>query len=179
THTYAQFGNYSPVTVTITDTDANASPVPAASIPRQSTTVASTAHVVDAPIFPGAPLTITTTEGALFPTTFPTIAPGLTEVATFTDGNPLAKASQFNATIYWSGLPTNIPIIATLGTVIADPTVPGQFDVLGNHLFVDAAVYPLTIALGSAGGSTATATGSAVVNDAPLTNIPLSPTQSV
>src|SRR5262249_44549967 len=153
-------------------------PVPSASIPRQSTTVASTAHVVDAPIFPGAPLTITTTEGKVFPTTFPS-NPNLVEVATFTDGNPGAVASQFNATIYWSGSPTNIPIIAPVGTIIADPTIPGQFDVLGNHLFTDAAVYPLTIALGSAGGSTATATGSAVVNDAPLTNIPLSPTQSV
>jgi hypothetical protein len=60
-------------------------------------------------------------------------------VATFTDADPAATATDFTAAITWDDGSTSA------GTVAADPSVPGRFDVLGSRLFARDGVFPLTI----------------------------------
>jgi hypothetical protein len=169
THTYAQEGIYTGVIVTITSVDVPPQPSP---ITPSSTTVASTAVVADAPLTATTdPYPVATVEGSSFPDTFPKQYPGAgVVVATFTDGDPTTwpNTADFSATILWSPLLSNA-IIATPGQVIADPTTPGQFDVLGNHIYPGAGIDPVTVLIGDIGGSTTMATGAATVNDAPLT----------
>src|SRR5262249_30230952 len=62
-----------------------------------------------------------------------------TAFATFTTTTPGAKASDFHATINF-GDRTSGP-----GTIVADPSVPGRFDVLGTHTYSAAEVLPTSI----------------------------------
>jgi hypothetical protein len=126
-------------TVTTTITDAN-----------DSTVVAkSSAQVADAPISATA-TTITATAGSSFT--------GV--VATFTDGNPNATAAQFSATINWNDGTTSA------GSISA--TSKG-FSVTGTHTYAAKGTYPVLVAIRDAGSSTANASSSAQVADAPLT----------
>ncbi|HQU42393.1 MAG TPA: TIGR03118 family protein, partial [Pirellulales bacterium] len=100
-----------------------------------SATAASTADVVDAPLTPGLPLTIATTEGALFSGT----------VGTFSDLNPGAPLHDFTATIGWGDGG------ASLGTVLAAPG--GAYVVSGSHTYTTpAAALQIEIQVNDVGG---------------------------
>ncbi len=113
-------------------------------------TAAGVVHVGDAPLRMSDP-DWSTTEGAAWS--------GV--VADFTDADPGAVAADFRDTIIWGdGGATN-------GTVVADGT--GGFAVAGTHTYARAGSYGVTVIVSDAGGTTATATYTAQVADAPLT----------
>ena len=78
----------------------------------------------------------------------------------FTDANPAGVASDYSATIDWGDA------TSSAGTVTA---ASGGFTVQASHTYADEGTYAVTVTVTSAGGSTASATGHAVVADAPLT----------
>jgi uncharacterized protein (TIGR03118 family) len=137
-HTYAGEGANLPVTVTINDRGGS------------SATAASKADIADAPLT-AQNVTFTATEGITFSGT----------VATFTDGNPFGKASDFTATIAWGDGAT------TAGTVGA--AAGGGFIVGGVHLYPDEATKKISVTIQDVGGSKATAASTAHIVDAPLT----------
>ncbi|TML03324.1 MAG: VCBS repeat-containing protein, partial [Actinobacteria bacterium] len=80
-------------------------------------------------------------------------------VATFTDGNSLAKAGDFTATVDW-GDGTSGP--ATIAT-----RPGGGFQVTGRTTYKTPDTYPVSVAINDAGGATATATTTATISAAP------------
>ena len=78
-------------------------------------------------------------------------------VATFTDANPLSKASDFTATIAWGD-----GTAATAGTVATN--AGGGFKVTGTHTYSKTGSFTTTITINDVGGSTASATGTATVS---------------
>jgi hypothetical protein len=113
-------------------------------------TATSTAAVQDAALTP-AGLTIQPTEGVAFSGT----------VATFTDADPNATAGLFTATITWGDGQTSA------GTVTANGQ--GGFTVSGSNTYAKAGSFPVSVAISDKGGSMATATSTATVQDATLT----------
>ena len=95
--------------------------------------------------------TVRPTEGAAFT--------GV--VASFTDANPGTTAADFAAAITWGDGHTST------GTVTANGS--GGFDVTGSNTYVEEGSYAVSVSITDDGGNTATANGSAVVADAPLT----------
>ena len=85
---------------------------------------------------------------------------GTTTVATFTDANPNALASDFTATINW-GDGTN-----TTGTVVAQNG--SAFAVDGAHTYADEGKYTVDVSITDVGGSTASATSNANIADAAI-----------
>jgi fibronectin-binding autotransporter adhesin len=85
--------------------------------------------------------------------------PATVVVATFTDGNPLATADDFTATVDW-GDGTTGP-----ATVTARPG--GGFQVTGTTTYKTPDSYPVAVAIADVGGSTATATTTATISAAP------------
>ena len=81
-------------------------------------------------------------------------------VATFTDANPNATASDFTATINWGDG------ASTAGTVVAQTT--GGFAVDGTHTYADEGKYTVGVSITDLGGSTASATSNANIADAAL-----------
>jgi hypothetical protein len=81
-------------------------------------------------------------------------------VATFTDGNPNARAADFRAAIDWGDHSSSA------GTVIANGG--GHFTVTGSHAYADEGPYELTVSVRDVGGRSAQAQASAAVSDAPL-----------
>ena len=79
----------------------------------------------------------------------------------FTDANPAGAAGDYTASITWGDSTTST------GTVAAAPG--GGFTVEASHGYADEGSYPVTVTVADAGGSTTSATGQAVVADAPLT----------
>ncbi len=136
-HTYAEEGIY-PVSVQITDFGGAAA------------TANGTAFVADAPLAAAA-VPVSATEGAAFSG----------PVATFTDANPRAAATDFQATITWA------PGQTSAGTVTAN--ADGSFSVTGTFTYTKAGTYPMSVAITDQGGAEAQAAGSASVADAPLT----------
>jgi len=126
THAYAEEGSYAPV-VNIVDHGG------------------STAQATDVATIADAPLTATGgpadhgTQGTALATT----------VATFTDANPHATASDFTATIDWGDGTTST------GTVVAE--VGGGFAVTGAHSYAVSGVYKANVSIVDDGGSTAAA----------------------
>jgi hypothetical protein len=82
-------------------------------------------------------------------------------VATFTDANPNATASDFTATINWGDGTT------TAGTIVAQNCA--GFAVDGTHTYADEGTYAVGVTINDVGGSTASATSGATVADAALT----------
>jgi PKD repeat protein len=105
--------------------------------------------------------TITGTEG---------ITTGTTTVATFTDPNPNASASDFTATIDWGDG------TSTTGTVVAQST--GGFAVDGVHVYADEGKYTVGVTIKDIGGAIASTTSTATVADASLTAAAVSVTGS-
>jgi hypothetical protein len=141
THTFVDEGSFT-AKVTITDTSNG-----------NTTTVTSPATVADAQLTAGA-LTLTTggVEGVT-----PTTA-----TFAFTDANPLATTADFTATIDWGD---SSP--ATVGTVSGGA---GSFTVTGSHQYAEEGTPTVTVTVNDDGGSTTGASGSAIVNDAPLSS---------
>ena len=96
---------------------------------------------------------VTATEGAPF------TAP----VATFTEPDASAPASQYTATINWGDSTTSA------GTVTGP--VGGPFTVTGTHTYAEEASYPVTVTIkdNNNASNSSTATTTATVGDAPLT----------
>ncbi|MGH7137373.1 MAG: MBG domain-containing protein, partial [Pirellulales bacterium] len=80
-------------------------------------------------------------------------------VATFTDADPTADASQFSAEIVWGDGST------TAGAVAADGD--GSFTVTGSHAYAEEGGYTFTATITDASGESVTAAGTAQVSDAP------------
>ena len=81
-------------------------------------------------------------------------------VATFTDANPNATASDFTATINWGDG------TSTAGTVVAQTT--GGFAVDGTHTYADEGNYTVGVTINDVGSGTTSATSTAKVADAAL-----------
>jgi RTX calcium-binding nonapeptide repeat (4 copies) len=87
--------------------------------------------------------TFTATEGQ---------STGLATVATFTDANPNATASDFTATVNWGdGSPSDNNVTIT-------PNGSGGFSVNGSHTYAEEGNDTITVTINDTGGSTATAT---------------------
>jgi len=125
THTYAEEGSY-PVSVTIVDTDNAAN----------SVTTHSTATVSDA-LLAAAGMSLTSPQsfnGA---------------VATFTDANAGAPASDFTATIDWGDATSSAGTISGSG---------GSYTVSGSHTYTGTGFFIVKVHIVDDGGSTADAT---------------------
>jgi hypothetical protein len=92
-------------------------------------------------------LAINATEGA----------PLTTTVASFTDADPSAQSSDFQAVIVWGDG------TLSLGTVIANGA---GFDVQGTHTYSEEGNYTIQVQITDVGGSTVTTSGSASVASA-------------
>lgn len=136
THAYAEEGTYSQ---TIT----------ASNIGSQAT-VLNTATVADAPLTAATSGALSGTEGASFS--------GV--VGTFSDANPAASASDFNATINWGDNTAGPATVLSIGS--------GQFQVTGTHVYARQGSYNVTAGVVDLGGSTIIITGTATISDAPL-----------
>jgi hypothetical protein len=85
--------------------------------------------------------------------------PATVVVATFTDGNPFAKASDFTATVDWGDGATGP------ATVSAAPA--GGFEVSGTYTYRTPDSYPVAVSINDVGGATAGATTTATISSAP------------
>ncbi|MBI1916475.1 MAG: PKD domain-containing protein [Planctomycetes bacterium] len=79
-------------------------------------------------------------------------------VATFTDANPAAPASDFSATINWGDGSSNTP-----GTISYSPDSVSSIG--GSHVYAQDGSYTVTVTLTDADGATATTTSTAIVGD--------------
>jgi hypothetical protein len=109
-------------------------------------TVASTANVAENDVLAPTPSTISATEGKA--------ATGLT-VATFTDNNPSAAASDFTASIDWGDQTTSAGTITLTG---------GVFSVTDNHTYADEGSYSIKITIKDDGAGTASANVTSTVD---------------
>jgi hypothetical protein len=115
-----------------------------------------------------APLT---SSGTIFSAT--TGNPFNGAVASFSDANPLAQATDFNATIYWGDMSSS-----SAGTIKANTT--GGFDVLGSHTYSQSGSHLITVQITEVAGSgSTTANGTALVSSVPLavSGTPISTTE--
>jgi fibronectin-binding autotransporter adhesin len=85
--------------------------------------------------------------------------PATVVVATFTDGNPLAKPGDFTATVDWGD--------GTTGPATIDARPGGGFRVTGTTTYKNPDSYPVSVSIADVGGSTATATTTATIASAP------------
>jgi PKD repeat protein len=81
-------------------------------------------------------------------------------VATFTDANAGAPVSDFTTTIDWGDGSTSAGTVSGSG---------GKFTVSGTHAYAEEGTYTVKVSIKDDGGSTAAATDTAKVSDAPLT----------
>jgi hypothetical protein len=156
-HTYAEQGSFA-ISVAISD------------VGGQSTTATSTATVTDAALASqGA--TITGSEGN---------TTGSVLVATFTDANPLAKASDttdFSATVSWGdGSSSSGAAVTIVGTGTPSGVV---FQVFASHTYTDEGTYQTTTTIDDNGGSSTIAHGQAVIADAAITVTGAAPVTAV
>jgi hypothetical protein len=143
THTYAEDGS-NPVIVTINDAGG------------QSASTTGTATVADAALV-AAPATVSFTE---FANPVPAV------VATFTDANPNATASDFTATVDWGDGTSSDAAVAANGA--------GGFNVVGQNQYTEEGQYTVGVTITDADGSTAHVSSTATVADAALAAAPVS-----
>jgi RHS repeat-associated protein len=147
---YASAGTYSNDSVQVTDQDGSIS---TASPPY------ATSNVTANPLA-GSNVVPSAVEGNPFTGT----------VATFTDtpASSSAPASTILATITWGDGQTS------LGQVIADPVVSGQYDVTGTHTYTSPGSYHVTVTVVDQNGARFSTAETMAVSDAPLTPTPIS-----
>ena len=139
-HVYQHYGTGSyPITITVNDAGGS------------STTVDSQANLVDAGL---------TMTGSTF-----VVQQGQTftgAVATFVSTNVYADVSDYNTpSIDWGdGSPLDVGTIEQLG--------PGEFEIIGTHTYTTVGTPTVTVNVTSVGGSTASATTTETVEDAPI-----------
>src|SRR5207302_1667492 len=137
-HGYGEEGNY---TISVTVMDAGGS----------SASTSASAGVADAALTAtGSP--VSTIEGAFFS--------GV--VATLSDADPNALASDYTATIDWGD-----GSAVGSGTVAANAS--GGFDISGSHSYAEEGGHAVTITIADAGGSRVTSVSQVRVADASLT----------
>lgn len=129
-HTYADEGSF-PITILVHDLDG-------------AVTIAGSVNVADAPLS-AAPSLLTVPRKTQFART----------VASFTDGNPAADASDFSASIHWGDG------VVSAGTVRALRS--GGFAIDGSHSYRSKGSYRLAVHVLDEGGSTADAVGTVLV----------------
>ncbi len=83
-------------------------------------------------------------------------------VATFTDANTLATASDFTATITWGDTTSSSGVITYNSST-------HQFQVAAGHTYAEEGSYSAGVTIHDVGGNSATKTATATVADAPLT----------
>jgi hypothetical protein len=151
-NTYAEEGT---VTVKVTVTD-RAGP---------STSASRSLTVADAPLHIDSITPLSAVEGS--PITSAVIA-------RFTDADPNGTASDYTAQITW-GDGTN-----SAGSVVADPSIAGTFDVLGSHTYAEEGQsLPFSVTVNDAGGAHASVGQPITVADAPLSgSVSFSPTEN-
>jgi streptogramin lyase len=138
-HSYGEEGS-KPITVQVRDAGGSQS------------TVTSAALAVDASLS-ATGMSISPPEGGTFTGT----------VATLTDANPAGAAADYSATIDWGDGQFSA------ATFAADPR--GGFDIMGSHRYGNAeegTSFTVRVAIKDTGGSTTSASTTAVVADAPL-----------
>jgi hypothetical protein len=146
-HTYTEEGTYFPV-VTITDVNAG----------QSTLNVTSTGLVTDAPLQAAGGLSNNPVAGVSFTGT----------VATFSD-LPLSATgtlSDYTATIAWGDG------TSSLGTITADPTFAGWFDVSGTHTFTQTGFVPVAVTITDVGGSSVVVHDTATINSLIVTGDP-------
>jgi hypothetical protein len=84
------------------------------------------------------------------------------EIATFAAGDVQGTLANFQATIYWTGA-----VNFTTGAYIA-PNGPGNYIVYGSNVYAKPGSYPINVVVTGANDSSAQASGTATVSDAPL-----------
>ena len=137
THTYDEEGTY-PLLVTVTLTSGG------------PLTAQGPALVADAALT-AAGVTLSTTPGQPL-----ALGNAPVTVATFTDVNAAAPASDFTASIDWGdGTETEGDVVGTS---------PGQFAVQGTHVYANAGGYPVQVTIDDEGGSSASATSTVNVS---------------
>ena len=129
-HTYADEGSF-PITVVVHDLDG-------------AVTIAGSATVADA-LLTAAPSSLTVPRKTPFTRT----------VASFTDGNPGADASDFSASIHWGDGAVSAATIRALRG--------GGFAVDGSHAYRSKGSYRLAVHIVDEGGATADAVGTVLV----------------
>jgi len=112
----------------------------------------ASATVSDAPLSAGV-VSISPTEGK----------PLTGVVATFSDANPSATATDFSAAIAWGDGQSSA------GTVAFD-AASGRYTVTGSHTYAEEGSVLVSVTVRDTGGTTVTASGSVVVDDAPLSS---------
>lgn len=146
-HTYVN-GNASPWAITVSIIDNGDGRT--VTDPSDSTATAiSSANILDLPISASGK-SVTGFEGRVLSKT----------VASFTDGNLLAPASDFIASVNWGDGHTSA------GTVVKDGA--GKFHVTGNHAYAEQKSYVVKVTISDPGGSGAVATGKATIAESPL-----------
>jgi hypothetical protein len=136
-HTYAEAGNHG-VTVKIND------------VGGASASAASQARVADAS-FAAVGQTVSANEGAT----------ASAALASFTDANPAAPATDSTATILWGDGTTSAGVVA--------PKVGGGFNVTGSHAYAEEGSFPITVTMRDEDGASTQASGAVNVADAALT----------
>jgi N-acetylneuraminic acid mutarotase len=76
-------------------------------------------------------------------------------VATLTDGNPLASASDYTGTIDWGDGASDNAVFVSTG--------PGAFNINGSHTYTNQGAYQVKVTVNDVDGSTLSLTGSATV----------------
>src|SRR6516164_7855507 len=140
THSYAEEGS-DQISVSITD------------VGGASTSVSSTATVADAALTNATGMPVNATEGNAFTAT----------VATFKDADPNGTASDYTATITWGDGTTST------GTITQDPNTK-VFSVAGTHTYTEEGSDQISVSITDVGGASTTASSTATVVDAALTN---------
>jgi autotransporter-associated beta strand protein len=107
-----------------------------------------------------APITVSPGAGLRFlsltpPSPAEGTSTGVTTLATFTNGNPNAMASEFTASIGWGDGGS------TAGTIVANGG--GTFSVQGNHTYAEEGAFTLSLTVHDTGNSTMTS-GNATTN---------------
>jgi hypothetical protein len=162
THTYGEEHGYN-ITIVVTDNgDGRTTLDPTDS----TTTINSTANVSDASLTPSNKV-ITPVEGASF----------TGAVATFSDADPNATASDFTALLKWGDGGTST-VTSTLGTDGSQIVVSGStFTVIATHSYAEEGSQPITVtiidngdgrSLTNASDAQATANSTANIADASL-----------
>jgi hypothetical protein len=134
-HLYVEQGSY-PVTITVND------------VGGSTATITGTASVADASLS-ATGVAVSATAGATVSGT----------VATFTDADALGNQSDYSATIDWGDGTT----ASTVSGSAMTETAPGDFNVPGTHVYVEAGTFTLSVTVNDVGGSSTTATAVAAV----------------
>ncbi len=135
-HTYAEEGSYA-ISISVADQGGS------------MTTISGTATVADAALTDTTPTkTYSVTADR---------STGSQVLATFTDGNPLASASDYTPTVNWGGA-----VIGTASVSVESvPQTPpaSTWQVVGSAIYAAQGSYPISVAVHDAGGNTFTSSG--------------------